>query len=169
MNMQMGHNTDIDHLGLIVHVQTEDHGLKDSKITTQVFHNGECLDSRTISYAKAVEGMDENQRDQEVSHRMRTIHKYYINQIHAGTYNDKLPIEQSEQSTGHITNVTQPPPNVIETQLSEQLEERRQPVIIEGEIPTIEQITDLDLRCWRGFEDDYNGLLGASLLAAVGG
>ena len=94
--MQMGYNTDIEHRGLIVHIQTEDHGMGDRKITTQVFFSGRILDSRTISYAEAIDGVaDEDARDVEITRRMRAMHKHFHNKIRSGEYDPALPLEDA--------------------------------------------------------------------------
>lgn len=166
--MQMGYNTDVNHLGITVHAQTEDHGLGDSKITTQVFYGGRVLDSRTISYSNAVSGMPDGERDEEIKRRMRAIHKHFLNRIHEGAYNDKLPIEGVEVPEAPPT--TQPEPTAGEHTLTEQLEavdEATVDIALTGPIPTVDTILDVDIRTWRGYEGDFNTSLATAIREAL--
>lgn len=167
--MQMGYNTDVDHLGVTVHAQTEDHGLGDSKITTQVFYGGRILDSRTISYTNAVNGMPEDERDTEIKRRMRAIHKHFLNKIHEGAYNEKLPIDSSEVPEAPPT--TQPAPTQGDQTLTQQLERTEEaPVDIpqRAPVPTVDTILDVETRTWRGYEGDLNTPLATSIREALG-
>lgn len=166
--MQMGYNTDVNHLGITVHAQTEDHGLGDSKITTQVFYAGRVLDSRTISYSNAVNGMPEDERDEEIKRRMRAIHKHFLNRIHEGAYNDKLPVESVEIPEAPPT--TQPEPTAGERTLAEQLEATEAStaeVEFTGPIPTVDTILNVDARTWRGYDGDFNTPLATVIREAI--
>lgn len=167
--MQMGYNTDVDHLGVTVHVQTEDHGVGDSKITTQVFYSGRILDSRTISYANAVNGMADTDRDQEITRRMRAIHKYFLTRIHEGAYNEKLPLKAAEIPDAPPT--TQPKPTDGDRTLTEQLEtatDEFDGTPQRAELPDTPTILDVDARTWRGFEGDFNTPLASAIREAIG-
>lgn len=167
--MQMGYNTDVDHLGVTVHVQTEDHGMGDSKITTQVFYSGRILDSRTISYTNAVEGMPDTERDQEITRRMRAIHKHFLNRIHEGAYNEKLPLESVDVPDTPPT--TQPQPTQGDRTLTAQLETTDDDFVEtpqHAEVPDVATILDVDVRTWRGFDGDFNTPLATAIREAVG-
>ena len=74
--MNIGFNTDIKYRDEVFHVQTEDKGKSNPTIETLVYHSGEILLSRRISYAhllgksepkKKVKSMMKNQHDQIIS------------------------------------------------------------------------------------------------------
>ncbi len=93
--MQMGFNNDVDYRGLTVHIQTEDHGLRSKKITSQVFFSGAIVDSRTVSYeAEIAEIEDDAVRDEQIRRLMKGLHRQFYRRIHAGEYDDRLPIEE---------------------------------------------------------------------------
>lgn len=94
--MLMGYNNDVPYKGVVVHVQTEDHGLPDARITTQVFFSGAILDSRTVSYEKEIDGItDEGERDQKIRRFMQALHKSFFKKIQAATYDERLPIRET--------------------------------------------------------------------------
>lgn len=94
--MQMGSNTDVPRLGLTVHVQTEDHGLGTRKMTTQVFFSGAIIDSRTISYADDVAGIEAPaERDEKVRKLMKAMHKHFITRVTSGQYDERLPLQKN--------------------------------------------------------------------------
>lgn len=91
--MQMGFNNDVPYKGLVVHIQTEDHGLRTMKITSQVFHSGAILDSKTISYENEIAELDaDGPRDERIRHVMKALHKQHFKKIHAGVYDELLPL-----------------------------------------------------------------------------
>lgn len=166
--MQMGYNTDVEHRGITVHVQTEDHGLGGRKITTQVFCSGRILDSRTISYAEAIAAIvDEEAQGQEITKRMRAIHKHFMNRVREGVYDTKLPLDDQEIAAA-------PPAPVDTVRPSASLTAELDPVdILDDDLdevllaPTNED-SDNGARSWRGLEDDFNGALANALRKAMG-
>jgi hypothetical protein len=110
--MQMGFNNDIDYRGLVVHIQTEDHGLGTRKITSQVFHSGAILDSRTISYADQIAGIeDPDERDEFIRKQMRTIHKYFYRRIHEGHYDARVRLAPAAaQPVDEVVEAFEPAP-----------------------------------------------------------
>ena len=60
------------------HIQTEDNGIKDGHITTTVFHSGRTLDSKTISYKEAIEGItDPEEQNKIIKSMMIEQHKKF--------------------------------------------------------------------------------------------
>lgn len=165
--MQMGYNTDVDHRGITVHVQTEDHGLSAKKITTQVFCSGRILDSRTVSYAEAVAAIiDEDTQGSEITKRMRAIHKHFLNRIREGNYDAKLPIDgQAPTETPAATKTVAAPERSLTTELEvfDLLNEEVDEVLLDG-APTL----DANTRAWRGLDDDFNTSLAGVLRKALG-
>ena len=102
--MQMGFNNDVDYKGLVVHIQTEDHGLRSKKITSQVFHGGAILESKTISYEEDIASYDDDEkRDERIRKLMKALHKKFYQRIHEGLYDDLLPIGEERVSADHLT------------------------------------------------------------------
>lgn len=96
--MQIGFNNDVEFEGVRYHIQTEDHGLKDGRITSQIFLSGAIIDTVTISYSQAIESITSPEdRDAEIRRRMRTIHKHCYKNIVSHKYGAQtdLPTEPS--------------------------------------------------------------------------
>ena len=102
--MQMGFNNDVDYKGLVVHIQTEDHGLRSKKITSQVFHGGAILESKTISYEEDIASYDDDgERDERIRKLMKALHKKFYQRIHEGLYDESLPLGEERVSADHLT------------------------------------------------------------------
>lgn len=74
--MIVGFNTDIKYRDEVFHIQTEDKGKGNPTIETLVYHSGEILLSRRLSYAhllnkegvrKKIKAMMKNQHDEVIS------------------------------------------------------------------------------------------------------
>lgn len=165
--MQMGYNTDVDHRGVTVHVQTEDHGLGGRKITTQVFCSGRILDSRTISYAEAIAAIaDEDAQGVEITKRMRAIHKHFMNRVREGVYDSKLTFGDGDgiPVPPIAADPIRPPTLTEELDTVDIIDDHLDEVIL---APTPEEV-DNGARTWRGLEDDFNRALADSLRKAMG-
>lgn len=89
--MQIGFNTDVEFEGDRYHIQTEDHGLKDGRITSQIFREGAIVDTITVSYLSHIEEIEESEaRDEAIRKRMRALHKLSYRNIQSGKYADPL-------------------------------------------------------------------------------
>src|SRR5699024_9280370 len=118
--------------------------------------------------SNAVSGMPADERDEEIKRRMRAIHKHFLNRIHEGAYNDKLPIKDSDIPEAPPT--TQPEPEAVAHTLDEKLETTDEASIdlaLSGPIPTIETILDVEERAWRGYEGDFNTPLATAIREAL--
>jgi len=82
--MITGFNTDVDYLGRIFHVQTEDRGLDNPIIESLVYCGGEIVESRRHSYADlaAAGGCSE----EEILSRMEGQHQTLIREIRNGRF-----------------------------------------------------------------------------------
>ena len=167
--MQMGFNTDIEHHGITVHIQTEDHGLGDSKITTQVFYSGRILDSRTISYAEAISSLgDGDERDAEITKRMRAIHRHFLNRIREGAYDAKLPLDDALKAPAAAAPATR---EASAASLSGELaalpaDDILPDALLEADVD-MDRILDFGAKTWRGYEDDFSIALGNALREAL--
>lgn len=89
--MQMGFNNDVEYEGFTLHIQTEDHGLRSMKITSQVFQSGAIFDSKTVSYEQEIARFDApKDRDEHIRRMMKALHRRFYKKIHAGEYNERL-------------------------------------------------------------------------------
>lgn len=114
--MQMGFNNDVDYKGLVVHIQTEDHGLKSKKITSQVFHGGAILESKTVSYEKDIAAFtDDESRDDRIRLMMKALHRKFYKRIHEGLYDESLPIGEVRVSADHLTVKDDDDPVALDT------------------------------------------------------
>jgi hypothetical protein len=83
--MQMGFNNDVPYKNIVVHIQTEDHGLGSKKITSQVFFNGAILASKTVSYEQEIVPFPQPEaRDERIRAMMKALHRHFYKLIHAG-------------------------------------------------------------------------------------
>jgi hypothetical protein len=80
-----GFNTDIEHDGVIYHVQTEDKGLDSPIILSLVYAGGTILASKRSPYADLIaEGFS----DEALAERLKRQHKLICAAIHSGRIND---------------------------------------------------------------------------------
>jgi hypothetical protein len=80
-----GFNTDVEHDGVVYHVQTEDKGLKSPLILSLVYVGGTILASKRTAYDDLIAaGFDEN----KLSERLNRQHKLICAAIHAGRIED---------------------------------------------------------------------------------
>ena len=86
-----GFNTDVEHDGVVYHVQTEDKGLKSPLILSLVYVGGTILASKRTPYDDLIaDGFDEN----KLAERLQRQHKLICAAIHTGR------IEDLKQQTG---------------------------------------------------------------------
>lgn len=110
--MITGFNTDVEHGGVVYHVQTEDKGLKSPLILSLVYVGGTILASKRTPYDDLIaSGFDEKKLEE----RLQRQHKLICAAIHAGRIED-LKRQTERDST---TRAKQPEP---EEQRSEKVE-----------------------------------------------
>ena len=74
--MLIGYNNDVQHRGKTFHVQTEDRGLQSKQIETQIFCSGAILDTRIVSYADMIDGVEDlDERNKTIKTLMQTTHR----------------------------------------------------------------------------------------------
>ena len=87
-SMVTGFNTDVQHDGKVIHVQTEDKGLDNPIIETLVYRGGEILAARRTSYADlAAKGVDEA----DIARRIEAQHNGVIADVRAGKFDQRAP------------------------------------------------------------------------------
>jgi hypothetical protein len=101
-----GFNTDIEHDGVIYHVQTEDKGLDSPIILSLVYAGGTILASKRSPYADLIaEGFS----DEVLAERLKRQHRLICAAIHSGRINDlkKMSGRGKEAASKQETIVTE--------------------------------------------------------------
>jgi len=100
-----GFNTDIEHSGIVYHVQTEDKGVKSPLILSLVYVGGTILASKRTPYDDLIEaGFDEK----VLAERLQRQHKLICAAIHAGRIEDLK--RQTEREAGARAKATEQQP-----------------------------------------------------------
>jgi hypothetical protein len=106
-----GFNTDVEHEGVVYHVQTEDKGLKSPLILSLVYVGGTILASKRTTYDDLIAaGFDEN----KLSERLQRQHKLICAAIHAGRIEDL-----KRQTERDAVSRVKPPENAPEIKQAE--------------------------------------------------
>ncbi|HEU4931189.1 MAG TPA: hypothetical protein VFT48_03875 [Pyrinomonadaceae bacterium] len=117
--MITGFNTDIEHDGVIYHVQTEDKGLDSPIILSLVYAGGTILASKRSPYKDLI---DEGFSDEALAERLKRQHRLICAAIHSGRINDlkkmsgrpKVAPEPEETIETVETEVETEPPAPVE-------------------------------------------------------
>ena len=83
--MITGFNTDIEHDGVVYHVQTEDKGLDSPIILSLVYSGGTILASKRSPYGDLIE---QGFSDEALAERLKRQHRLICAAIHSGRIND---------------------------------------------------------------------------------
>ena len=103
--MITGFNTDVEHEGVVYHVQTEDKGLKSPLILSLVYVGGTILASKRTPYEDLISaGYDEK----KLAERLNRQHKLICAAIHAGRIEDLK--RQTERDAGARARPAEPTP-----------------------------------------------------------
>lgn len=103
--MITGFNTDVEHNGVVYHVQTEDKGLDSPLILSLVYVGGTILASKRTHYHDLISsGFDEN----ILAERLQRQHKLICAAIHAGRIEDLK--RQTERESKARAKASEPPP-----------------------------------------------------------
>jgi len=89
--MIIGFNTDIKYRDEVFHIQTEDKGKDNPTIETLVYHSGEILLSRRISYGH--QKLERNDLRKKVKSMMKTQHDQIIGELKEGKFLHLLSME----------------------------------------------------------------------------
>jgi hypothetical protein len=96
--MQIGYNNDVDYRGKKFHIQTEDHGENDPRIESQIFHQGQILDTEIVSYAELLEEYDESTANEKVRSLMWATHRGLYKRLASGEYDEQVGLEPKEET-----------------------------------------------------------------------
>jgi hypothetical protein len=113
-----GFNTDIEHDGVVYHVQTEDKGLDSPIILSLVYSGGTILASKRSPYADLIE---QGFSDEVLAERLKRQHRLICAAIHSGRINDLK--KMGGRAKPAPDKVAEPAESVIETDLAEEVEE----------------------------------------------
>lgn len=95
--MLHGYNNDIEYRGKEFHIQTEDLGESIGKIESQIFHEGQILDTETVSYDSVMEEIGE---DEDLKKKLKSLlqatHKGLYERLVSGEYDEMVGLEPLE-------------------------------------------------------------------------
>jgi hypothetical protein len=117
-----GFNTDIEHDGVIYHVQTEDKGLDSPIILSLVYAGGTILASKRSPYEDLIaEGFN----DEVLAERLKRQHKLICAAIHSGRIDDlkKMSGRAKEAPVSHSEEVVETTEPEVETETAAPVEE----------------------------------------------
>lgn len=140
--MITGFNTDIEHDGVIYHVQTEDKGLDSPIILSLVYAGGTILASKRSPYTDLIaEGFS----DEVLAERLKRQHRLICAAIHSGRIDDlkKMSGRAKVTPTAPLT-----PPPIVETAAPETL-----PEVEEVEVST--EVEEEPIAATEEFEIEY--------------
>ncbi|HET8782890.1 MAG TPA: hypothetical protein VFM63_10770 [Pyrinomonadaceae bacterium] len=115
--MITGFNTDIEHDGVVYHVQTEDKGLDSPIILSLVYVGGTILASKRSPYADLIE---QGFSDEVLAERLKRQHKLICAAINSGRINDLKKMGGRPKEAPE--KVVEQPETVVETEVSEEEE-----------------------------------------------
>jgi hypothetical protein len=124
-----GFNTDIEHDGVVYHVQTEDKGLDSPIILSLVYVGGTILASKRSPYGDLIaQGFS----DELLAERLKRQHKLICAAINSGRINDLKKMGGARAKEAPET-VAEPSETVFETEVSEEVEVPSTPPVEEFE------------------------------------
>ncbi|MCM3900433.1 MAG: hypothetical protein ND866_01890 [Pyrinomonadaceae bacterium] len=139
--MITGYNTDVEHDGVVYHVQTEDKGLDTPFILSLVYSGGAILASKRSRYEDLIAS---GFSDEALSERLKRQHLLICAAIHAGRVLDLKRMAGADPELAVETPVA---PVEIETPLQAQQEARASAgdsVTPEAAVPPVEPVTAPD-------------------------
>ena len=124
--MITGFNTDIEHDGVVYHVQTEDKGLDSPIILSLVYVGGTILASKRSPYADLIE---QGFSDEVLAERLKRQHKLICAAINSGRINDLKKMSGRVKEAPE--KIAEEPMIVADTDVSEEVEAASTPPPIE--------------------------------------
>ena len=97
--MLIGYNNDVEYRGKKFHIQTEDHGKSTAKIESQIFHEGQILDTEIIDYDSVLEEEDDDDVDKRLKSLLVATHKGLYKRLVSGEYDEMVgldPVDEEE-------------------------------------------------------------------------
>jgi len=121
-----GFNTDIEHDGVVYHVQTEDKGLDSPIILSLVYVGGTILASKRSPYADLIE---QGFSDELLAERLKRQHKLICAAINSGRINDLK--KMGGRAKEALETVVEEPEAASEIEVSEEVEAASAPTVTE--------------------------------------
>ena len=148
--MITGYNTDVEHDGVVYHVQTEDKGLDTPLILSLVYSGGAILASKRSRYEDLIAS---GFSDEALSERLKRQHLLICAAIHAGRVGDlrRMAGGESEVATVETSIESEPPALIREAEKpgapeAADMQEEIKPLPIEGVKPAVDAYTVYDPR-----------------------
>ena len=153
--MITGFNTDIEHDGVVYHVQTEDKGLDTPIILSLVYSGGTILASKRSPYKDLIA---EGFTDEALAERLKRQHRLICAAIHSGRLDDLKKMTRAGKETGAlpqaIVEPAVPEEEIIAAPVAEVVEEVVQEAAIEIEEEEADEI-EATLPPIEEFEFEY--------------
>ena len=128
--MITGFNTDIEHDGVVYHVQTEDKGLDTPIILSLVYSGGTILASKRAPYEDLIAS---GFSDEVLAERLKRQHRLICAAIHSGRIDDlKKMTRSAREQAAPVAEAVTTAPVAEEFEIEDEVEER-QPVVEEFE------------------------------------
>lgn len=102
----LGFNHNVQHLGIVFHVQTEDSGVDNPHIITHLFHGGVILATRKLNY-------DPGSDAGVVKSLMQSQHKAILKDLKRGDYNEKIQQYFPDKARAETKPAEVPPPVAV--------------------------------------------------------
>lgn len=96
--MLIGYNNDVQYRGKVFHIQTEDRGLVDQRIETQIFFSGAILDTRIVPYGALADETDTETRNRKLKVLMQTTHRELYKKLLSGEYDAFAGLDPQEKA-----------------------------------------------------------------------
>lgn len=108
--MLIAFNNDVEFRSRWYHIQTEDNGLKDGHITTNVFFSGQILDSKSTSYKDKIFGVDDPEIQTAIIKELMTKqHQAFYAKLTEGTYEARVQAQTQAQANKASANQASQP------------------------------------------------------------
>lgn len=95
--MLIGYNNDVEYRGKEFHIQTEDLGKEMAKIESQIFHQGQILDTEVVEYDTLLDEDDEDRVNKRLKTLLSKTHKGLYKRLVAGKYDEMVGLEPLEE------------------------------------------------------------------------
>ena len=96
--VEIGFNDDVQYRSVTFHLQTEDHGISDGRVSSQLFLAGRILDSTEVSYLPVIEGIsDEEQRSEKIRKVMVASHRRLYKKLLSGALDGNAGLGETQE------------------------------------------------------------------------
>jgi len=131
-----GYNTDVEHEGVVYHVQTEDKGKRTPIILSLVYVGGAVLASKRSRYDDLLSAEFD---ERVLADRLQRQHKLICAAVHAGRIEDLKRLSQSEAGErAQVIDTQRTQPEPVSTVSSEDDEETAEIKVAQEEVPGTE-------------------------------